>query len=553
MLTECQRPVHELAEEAKASFASLFQITSNRQSEELKMGRHWNKLKMTCPFCGHEWETEDSREFSEDDDLFMFTSGMASTYCPNCKSHIENTEALFAEKFITICEVDKYIDFLNNQLPDALLYKYGAPDRVSYRERECTTLDWFYGFIRRLCLQFPDDPEIRRYMSLLQDVKNRGISYLTELRVRDNVSVFRADMIPYPSCLSRVHLPDSVKEIAPGAFADCKRLSRIYLPSDLHTIGESAFKGCTGLSKIHSPDQLKALGDMAFMDSGLEDFWFPSGLKSIGERCFSHTRLKTVYIPSSVRQIGELAFSNCKDLSKVTLPAGFEDCSSLFDPEERIVVLDNWEQSVSYRSFHPDMFLSQDRCSVGYYYLSEYNTNAFNNYDCVFNFVNDSFLPKKPKPNSFYAYTGEALLTQCRRICEHSAPGMEGAVSCGTFELGCGQLINVPVPDLYQTRSEAADELMAIYLDCFEMARAKGYKSIAISFWPWRSSWGDKRSEVQKKIAIFTRDYLEKYPSTFQAVHWYACSEDNNYDYNDSKRFSEILCSVFRRIEVVYE
>ena len=51
--------------------------------------------------------------------------------------------------------------------------------------------------------------------------------------------------------LSKVNLPDSLKEIKPFAFKSCQRLEEIVIPENTHIIGESAFAWCKGLKKVN--------------------------------------------------------------------------------------------------------------------------------------------------------------------------------------------------------------------------------------------------------------------------------------------------------------
>ena len=51
--------------------------------------------------------------------------------------------------------------------------------------------------------------------------------------------------------LSKVNLPDSLKEIKPFAFQNCQRLEEIVIPENTHIIGKSAFAWCSGLKKVN--------------------------------------------------------------------------------------------------------------------------------------------------------------------------------------------------------------------------------------------------------------------------------------------------------------
>ena len=90
--------------------------------------------------------------------------------------------------------------------------------------------------------------------------------------------------------LKKVTLPDTIRTIGKGAFADNEELTVINIPKSVKTIGEAAFEVCKKLEKIDLPEGLQTIGAQAFT-------WCQS--------------LTTVTIPASVTQIGENAFFNC--------------------------------------------------------------------------------------------------------------------------------------------------------------------------------------------------------------------------------------------------
>ena len=103
--------------------------------------------------------------------------------------------------------------------------------------------------------------------------------------------------------IKRVKIPDSVTNIARGAFRGCKKLRSVSLPESLLMIEYRAFRGCTSLKEVIIPAGVIDIGDEAFY--GCSD-------------------LKTVYIPASVGKIGETAFEGCENVELVYYKKSYE-------------------------------------------------------------------------------------------------------------------------------------------------------------------------------------------------------------------------------------
>lgn len=117
------------------------------------------------------------------------------------------------------------------------------------------------------------------------------------------------------SSITKITIPETVKEIYSFAFSGCSRLAEVNLPESLEVIDFCAFVGCA-----------------------FETIKLPSNLKHITWGVFSGcSNLKEVDIPETVTYIGWYAFQSCSALKSVTLPNGvdyigygaFEYCSSL--------------------------------------------------------------------------------------------------------------------------------------------------------------------------------------------------------------------------------
>ena len=138
-------------------------------------------------------------------------------------------------------------------------------------------------------------------------------------------------------CSSTV-IPDGVREIAFGAFENCKDLETLNIPQSVVAIGTAAFS-CSGLKEIVLPDALTTVESATFAQcEHLESVKLPAGLKSIGSGAFSKcTSLRSIDIPAGVKKIDECAFQKCVNLKTITLPAGiskiavdaFNGCTSL--------------------------------------------------------------------------------------------------------------------------------------------------------------------------------------------------------------------------------
>jgi hypothetical protein len=103
--------------------------------------------------------------------------------------------------------------------------------------------------------------------------------------------------------IKRVKLPETVTNIARGAFRGCKKLRAVSLPASLLMIEYRAFRDCTSLKEVIIPPGVIDIGDEAFY-----------GCKS----------LKTVYIPTSIGKIGKTAFEGCDEVELVYYKKSYE-------------------------------------------------------------------------------------------------------------------------------------------------------------------------------------------------------------------------------------
>ena len=140
--------------------------------------------------------------------------------------------------------------------------------------------------------------------------------------------------------LRKVVLPNGLKKIGAGAFAECEKLSSITIPASVTSIEEYAFMSCYGLAEVHISD-LKAWCNMeisteAFVegtmgitlthqlylnDQLVTDLVIPSGVENINPGAFSGCEsLTSITIPEGVKSVGRDAFYACENVGRITIP-----------------------------------------------------------------------------------------------------------------------------------------------------------------------------------------------------------------------------------------
>ena len=142
-------------------------------------------------------------------------------------------------------------------------------------------------------------------------------------------------------------IPNSIKQIAGGAFRGCTSLTSVTIPNSVTSIGDGAFEYCTSLTSVTIPNSVKNIGWMAFAGTALYKnpanwengaLYIDNCLIKVAEGFAGHFRIKentrviaghaffdctsltSVTIPNSVTSIEFNAFRDCKSLTSVTIP-----------------------------------------------------------------------------------------------------------------------------------------------------------------------------------------------------------------------------------------
>jgi len=114
-----------------------------------------------------------------------------------------------------------------------------------------------------------------------------------------------------------VYIPDSVKIIDGGAFANNKNLQSVYIGDSVEYIGIDAFAYCNDLQNVRMSPAIRNIDNLAFEEcSELRKIEFPQGLTRIGACAFSGCHLTEVTLPQTLSEIGENAFAGCAELSE---------------------------------------------------------------------------------------------------------------------------------------------------------------------------------------------------------------------------------------------
>lgn len=137
--------------------------------------------------------------------------------------------------------------------------------------------------------------------------------------------------------LTRIVIPETVKEIQPGAFNGCPDIESIVVSEDnpvydsredCDAIVETASnKMIVGCANTIIPNSVTEIGNHAFESrTGLTSIVIPNSVSKIGEAAFdSCSALICLVIPDSVTLIGNGAFDDCCSLEVVFLPHSLQN------------------------------------------------------------------------------------------------------------------------------------------------------------------------------------------------------------------------------------
>ena len=118
------------------------------------------------------------------------------------------------------------------------------------------------------------------------------------------------------SFITTLHLPDTVTEIADGAFAGCINLKTADI-LNIQSVGAEAFAGCEALEEVKVSNTLTAVGAAAFKGCKVLEELDLCGISALSDECLMEcTSLESLSIPK-VTAIGSRALQNCSALTKL--------------------------------------------------------------------------------------------------------------------------------------------------------------------------------------------------------------------------------------------
>lgn len=140
--------------------------------------------------------------------------------------------------------------------------------------------------------------------------------------------------------ITKVVIPEGVKNIASYAFANLTALEEVVFPSTLESIDYGAFYGCTSLQKItfSGENNLKIINQNAFENCDLQGTLDLTSICVISDYAFAgNQKLSGINLPKTLYSVGQYAFAGCKKLETVNIEAkkvkygayAFTGCESL--------------------------------------------------------------------------------------------------------------------------------------------------------------------------------------------------------------------------------
>ena len=159
-------------------------------------------------------------------------------------------------------------------------------------------------------------------------------------------------LIQYPCAKTGTFaIPNTVRTIEDGAFAECAGLTGVTIPNSVKEIGFWVFNHCTGLTSITIPKSATDIAENVFYGctkltaihvnsenpnySSKDGVWYNKEKTELIQCPMKKSG--TFTIPNSVTWIDHLSFSGCKGLTSVTIPnsvtfigsGAFENCTGL--------------------------------------------------------------------------------------------------------------------------------------------------------------------------------------------------------------------------------
>ncbi len=262
-----------------------------------------------------------------------------------------------------------------------------------------------------------------------------------QLVVPETVTQIAAGAFGNCFALQSVTLPDTITKLPDALFENCRNLQSVTFSEKLTAIGEACFKGCLRLSAVKLPDTLQEIGAYAFSGCrSLQKMKIPDGIAKLHDGVLADcVRLADIILPERLQTIGSNAFYNCYNLTNISIPssvtqigtAAFADCHAL---QEMILPdgITELPEHMLYRCYS----LTQVTLSEGLQGIGRY---AF--YDCI-------LLDGLQLPDSL-AKIGEYAFYGCEALSAIVLPVGTVVLEDGVF-MACGLLTSMTMSETTQ-------------------------------------------------------------------------------------------------------
>lgn len=206
---------------------------------------------------------------SQDYGATFIEEGLLTLSLPNSLQRIETASLFHYLDIDSIATVLSSVNLNELTLGSNLesIYKYpgfGNIDKVNFKG---SLADW-------LNIDF-------NYSEELPDIRIEDGSPVNNINAISNLFYIQGELF------IDLIVPDSITELKPYVFSDCKSLKSVTLHDNVQTIGRSAFEGCTGLTSLDLKN-VQTIGEYAFWRcTGLTYLTIPSTVTSIGYNAFS--------------------------------------------------------------------------------------------------------------------------------------------------------------------------------------------------------------------------------------------------------------------------
>lgn len=223
-------------------------------------------------------------------------------------------------------------------------------------ESEIATVLFTFGWADKSDSDIPNPSN-----GLVQSIEDAQAMGFTFSPYEDGLQI---DSFTNTQSQNEVNVPEQIGDlkilsIGDGVFKGQTNLTKITLPDTVKNIGNSAFQNCTGLTSFYLSSSVKNLGWYAFQGAGAKgstiiinsnclgkDFVGDSGIApfyktkfsniivgdavtAIGNSCFGSAEMVSITLPASVKVIGRMAFDHCPYLESVVISDGVEEIEFL--------------------------------------------------------------------------------------------------------------------------------------------------------------------------------------------------------------------------------